>query len=141
MARPTRKFTVSLSDNQHPVVTFEGDYINKRELDLCMRALKKKQREIIREYRRKEIIAKYELEKKGQVTDDTRGTESTESGRNEAEGTREGAGGTEPAKTPDAGSAGGSISTSANRVGGLAGKVPGAPGTASQSGEQAKSDA
>ena len=141
MARPIRKFTVSLGDNQHPVVTFEGDYINKRELDLCVRALKRKQREIIREYRRKEIITKYESEKKGQVTDDTRGTKNTESDRSEAEGTGEGAGSPEPAKTSDAGSTGGSISTSANSISGLTGKVPGAPGTASPGGKSASKDA
>ena len=130
MGRPTRKFIVSLSDNQHPIVTFEGDYINKRELDLCIRALKKKQREIIRTYRRTQIIAEHEAKKKGQVTDDARGTEDT---KGTGSGSKEGTGSTgtvESAKAPDAGSAGRNVDASNNGVSGLAGKVPGAAGVA-----------
>ena len=134
MGRPTRKFIVSLSDNQHPIVTFEGDYINKRELDLCIRALKKKQREIIRTYRRTQIIAEHEAKKKGQVTDDARGTKETESGRS----SKEGAGSTstvKPTKAPDAGSARRNADASNNGVSGLTGKVPGAAEVATPSGQ------
>ncbi len=135
MARPTRKFIVSISDNQHPIVTFEGDYINKRELDLCIRALKKKQREIIRTYRRSQIIAEHEASKKGQVTDDARRTTETESGRSSSEGASKEGRSTEPAKAAVAASVGGSNSSNTNSVSGLAGKVPGVTGAANPSGK------
>ncbi len=135
MARPTRKFIVSLSDNQHPIVTFEGDYINKRELDLCIRALKKKQREIIREYRKKKIITEHEASKKGQVTDDAGRTEKAESGRGSSEGAGKEGRSAEPAKTTTAESVGGDSSPDTKRVSGLAGKVPGVTGAANPSGK------
>ena len=135
MVRPDRKFIVTLSDNQHPVVTFEGDYINKRELDLCIRALKKKQREIISKYRRAQIIAEHEAGKKGQVTDDTRGTEKAESGRSSSEGTSAEGRSAEPAKTTAAASVGRSAGPDTNILSGLAGKVPGVTGAANPSGK------
>ncbi len=135
MARPTRKFIVLLSDNQHPIVTFEGDYINKRELDLCIRALKKKQREIIREYRKKKIIAEHEASKKGQVADDTGRTEKAESGRSDSEGAGKEGRSAEPAKVAVAASGGGGASPDTSGVSGLAGKVPGVTGAANPSGK------
>ncbi len=121
MDRVPREFTVSLSDNQHPIVTFEGDYINKRELDLCIRALKKKQREIIRNFRRAQIIADHEA-KKGKVTVGNGTSETGEAGEG-IEGATGKASGSGPAKEADAGSAGRDTSSSANSVSGSAGKV------------------
>jgi len=132
--RPPRKFIVVLEDNQHPQVTFDGDYINKKELDLCIRALKKEQRLIIKKYRKDKIIADYELKKKGQVTDDARGTASTKSegsGSKESRGTRS----AEPAKATNATSTGRSSGTNPASISGLAGKVSGVTGVANPLGK------
>ena len=54
-----RKITVCLLNTSYPSITFTGDYVTKRELDIVVRAIKKAHKEVIREYRRKRIIAEW----------------------------------------------------------------------------------
>ena len=77
-----RKLTVTLDDRKVTATTplqveFEGDYITKKELDGIIRAIKSKHKLIIRDYRRRSIIADYEskknLKKKDEVV--TNGTD------------------------------------------------------------------
>jgi hypothetical protein len=86
----TKTITIVIS-NSFPKVTFDGDYITKRELDIIIRVLKKEHRIKIREYRKKAIIEQYKLEKEkekgnnngqGNASSSTSGTESkSESGQ------------------------------------------------------------
>lgn len=133
-----KKFTVEIGDNQWPVVTFEGDYITKKELDLCQRALRKEQRKIIKAYRTRKIIAEHEA-KKGKVsngkansdtTKQSTGAQSKDAGTTNAGKAAEGATG---ASKPSSGTAekgnvrsNGSNPSVAN---GPAGKVPSAGGS------------
>lgn len=72
-----KKFTVELGDNQWPVVTFEGNYITKKELDLCERALRKEQRKIIKAFRKRKIIEEYNA-KKDEVSNGEASSNDTE---------------------------------------------------------------
>jgi hypothetical protein len=58
-ALPARRIVVELSNANFPQVTFEGDYVNKRELDLVERAIKRAHKEMIRKYREERIINAY----------------------------------------------------------------------------------
>lgn len=61
-------------------VEFEGDYIVKKELDLIIRTIKGCHRKIIRDHRRKVIIADYEAKKNVEV--ETKKDEVVEDGTN-----------------------------------------------------------
>ncbi len=62
-----KKVTIVLQDSSPPQVTFDGDYVTKRELGLLMRAVKREHIRVVKDYRRKLIIEEYEKEKlKGQ---------------------------------------------------------------------------
>jgi hypothetical protein len=54
---------VVLKDKGNPSVTFEGDYITKRELNLIMRSILSAHRQRIREYRKRTIIEEYNKQK------------------------------------------------------------------------------
>ena len=115
-----RKLTVTLDDRKVTATTplqveFEGDYITKKELDGIIRAVKSKHKLIIRDYRRRSIIADYEskknLKKKDEVV--TNGTDRSGS-QEPAVGT-----GTKPAdRTEPTGSVQSSDGNTANSASG-----------------------
>ncbi len=57
--KPAGKIEILLDNISSPVVTFKGDYITKRDLEIIIRALKRAHRNVIREYRKQRIIAEY----------------------------------------------------------------------------------
>lgn len=59
-----KRLSVDFSTLTSPIVSFEGDYMTKKELDFVLRAIKKKHKVIIREYRRNKIIEEFKLKEK-----------------------------------------------------------------------------
>jgi len=53
-----KKLVIEL-DGSRINVTFDGEYINKKELDQVLRAIRRKHRETIRAYRKKRIIEEH----------------------------------------------------------------------------------
>jgi hypothetical protein len=44
-------------------VSFTGDYVRKRELDVVIRAIKREHKRVLRSYRKRQIIAEHEKSK------------------------------------------------------------------------------
>lgn len=59
----TRKLIVDTSVKYDPKVTFIGEHLTKRELEVVIRAIKREHRRRINEFRKKRIIAIYEADK------------------------------------------------------------------------------